>query len=197
MALITKIKAGCVSSLSDARYFAGMGVDWLGFNVDKGSEFYVAPDLCKDIAGWVSGPQRVAEISSLKGMVLEEVLEAYSPDAVQVPLAHAAALKPFGIPVFASAIINSFGTSPFKDIFDNIEYLVLNLKNENPFDHLELLANISKHTKILLAISPQVIDLKRIVTDLPIAGLDLMGSKELKAGLKEYDYSEVLEALEE
>jgi phosphoribosylanthranilate isomerase len=49
MALKTKVKAGNITNLSDARYCAGMGVDWLGFPADV-----VNPDTFKEITNWVT-----------------------------------------------------------------------------------------------------------------------------------------------
>ncbi len=58
MSLQTKVKAGNITNLHDARYCAGMGVDWLGFRADT-----VDAVTFKEITHWVSGPQFVLELS--------------------------------------------------------------------------------------------------------------------------------------
>ena len=41
MGLKLSVKIGDVTNLSDARYAAGMGVDYIGFNVDTNSTNFV------------------------------------------------------------------------------------------------------------------------------------------------------------
>lgn len=59
MALRMPVKLGRVTNLSDARYGAGMGVSYLAFPINQGIEL----QAFKEIAGWVSGPALVAEVS--------------------------------------------------------------------------------------------------------------------------------------
>ena len=107
MALITKVKAGSVSSLSDARYFAGMGVDWLGFDIDPDSPHYVSPELYQSLAGWVTGPKRVVELPALSKIDFKNLLEIYSPDAWEVDALQLQAVKSnTNLPVFVRVDID-------------------------------------------------------------------------------------------
>lgn len=198
MALITKIKVGSVSSLSDARYFAGMGVDWLGFDVNADSESYVSPELYKNIAGWVSGPKRVIEFTAGQtGLTLHQAIEQYLPEGVQFDLDDPDSNRPKDLIVFATAHFNFVAMNRVNILRENIDYLVLDMASVNPLENISLISAISKNIKILLCVDLDVMNAKQLLTELPIAGFALKGSKELKTGLKEYDYSELLESLDD
>ena len=54
--LRTKVKISAVTNLSDARYCAGMGVEWIGFSMDT-----VPAEKYGEIRGWLAGVQVVGE----------------------------------------------------------------------------------------------------------------------------------------
>ncbi|GAB3734840.1 phosphoribosylanthranilate isomerase [Spirosoma lituiforme] len=92
MALKTLVKISNVTNLSDARYCAGMGVDMLGFSMDADSPDYVAPAKFAEIRGWLAGVQIVGETRSTDPEIIEQLLETYQPDLLQVD---EAALLPY------------------------------------------------------------------------------------------------------
>lgn len=200
MALITKVKAGSVSSLSDARYFAAMGVDWLGFDVNPNSESYVSPELYKNIAGWVAGPKRVIEISGGQVNHVDQLIEDYSPDAIQVN----SPTFPLWFPntntntitTFVVVSLETFSSAQFIELGNKPDYLVFDFGAHDPIHYIEMLEPLSKVTKLLLSVAPQIKNIATLTSRLPIAGLSLKGSRELAVGLKEYNYSELLEQLE-
>src|SRR5690349_1880504 len=57
--LITKVKVGQVTNLSEARYCAGMGVDFLSFPIAS-----VDPKTYLEITGWVAGPKFGVEVDA-------------------------------------------------------------------------------------------------------------------------------------
>lgn len=64
MNLITNLKLSEVDNLSDARFAAGMGARFIGFPFDEENENYLEIDKAKEIAGWLSGPDIVAEFGA-------------------------------------------------------------------------------------------------------------------------------------
>ena len=50
-----KIIANRVTNLTDARYFAAMGVDWIGF--DMGTDSQLSIEHVIAFSDWVEGPQ--------------------------------------------------------------------------------------------------------------------------------------------
>jgi phosphoribosylanthranilate isomerase len=76
MSLKTKVKAGNITNLSDARYCAGMGVDWLSFPAEK-----VNPVKFKEITDWVTGPQFVLEAEALENSMSSfRLFSIHAPD---------------------------------------------------------------------------------------------------------------------
>lgn len=56
-----KLKAGNVTHLTDARYFAAREVDWLGISLDVQAPGGLDVTKAKAILEWVSGPEPVGE----------------------------------------------------------------------------------------------------------------------------------------
>jgi phosphoribosylanthranilate isomerase len=74
MALKTFVKVSTVNNLSDARYCAGMYVNWLGFNLEESSPDYLSPEKFTEITEWLSGLEYVGEF------------ENSHPDTIRYPL---------------------------------------------------------------------------------------------------------------
>jgi phosphoribosylanthranilate isomerase len=95
--LKTKVKISQITNLTDARYFAAMGVDYLGFTIHPDSEAFVSPPQLKEMVEWVEGPEIVLESSAIidKGWLgnyqsfisdyyLESDLVALQPDFLRI-----------------------------------------------------------------------------------------------------------------
>ena len=52
-----KVFAKNINNLTDARYFAAMGVDFIGFELSASNAEAVQPNLVKQIKEWVAGPE--------------------------------------------------------------------------------------------------------------------------------------------
>lgn len=194
MALITKVKAGSVSSLSDARYFAGMGVDWLGFDVNPKSVHYVSLDLYKSIAGWVTGPKRVIELTHETPTETLQLLETYVPDLVEIDLSSFETVRQLtDLPIIAQVDLDQ--TQPPLESIKQAAFISVN--STSPLKHKEIIQKIAQLTDVLLYISPDELNYKNLLTLLPISGLCLKGSPETQVGIKDYSYAELLESLEE
>ncbi len=76
--LITKVKVGQVTNLSEARYCAGMGVDFLSFPISS-----IDPKMYQEITGWVAGPKFGVEVDNGSLSTINE----YKPDFLVVPVA--------------------------------------------------------------------------------------------------------------
>lgn len=87
------IKAGRMTNLTDARYFAAREVDFLGFRLEEGVEGYLDPSLMHAIREWIQGPKITGEFTMPTPDLIAECASFFKLDAVQVPavpdLAHA------------------------------------------------------------------------------------------------------------
>ncbi len=80
--LRTKIKASSITNLTDARYFSAWDVEYIGFNIEEGTETYVALDKVKEMKAWLEGPSFIAELGSFPNP--EEIKVELGFDAFQV-----------------------------------------------------------------------------------------------------------------
>ncbi|MCB2376988.1 hypothetical protein LGH70_05310 [Hymenobacter sp. BT635] len=65
MPLITSVLVRGINNLSDARYCAGMGADYLTFRLDPSLPGHLEPALVQELSGWVAGVQLIGEFDSL------------------------------------------------------------------------------------------------------------------------------------
>jgi phosphoribosylanthranilate isomerase len=77
--LKTIVKVSEVNNLSDARYCAGMGVEYIGFSMDN-----VPFEKYKEMRGWLAGVQIVGETSSNNALHIQEMVSTFLPDAIQI-----------------------------------------------------------------------------------------------------------------
>jgi len=190
MSLKTKVKAGNITNLSDARYCAGMGVDWLGFPADS-----IDPKTFAEITGWVTGPQFVLELGTGP---IPESLSDYAVDIIQVnyqQLQKSILSKHQFIVALSLTDWNDAKAELIKNK-DRIQHvLVLNLTG-NKTEEVNILTEIAAHTDVLISLEGCPYSLHEIL-DFPIAGINIAGNSELKPGLKDYtELAEVLEQLE-
>jgi phosphoribosylanthranilate isomerase len=194
MALITKVKAGSVSSLSDARYFAGMGVDWLGFDVNPNSPHYVSPELYQSMAGWVTGPKRVIEVSGVSTESIKSLIDTYTPDFIEIDASQIAILKGLTeVPLMARLDLDTEQLNI--QALADVKFAILTV--QDALKKKEIIQSISQVTEVLLCVAANESQINNLLTLLPIAGICLKGSPETKVGLKDYSFADLLESLEE
>jgi phosphoribosylanthranilate isomerase len=190
-----RVKLGQVSNLSDARYAAGMGVEAIGFNIDKDNPNYLDAKMVTEIMQWVSGVKIVVET----GGALPDGLEEYKFDYVEVR--HPDLLD------------------------DQAQYILKITVNKDNLYELEsiLAANANKVIYFVLIIAPPELaelgqELKVLAQTFPLfissdfspeslyyvlevvqpEGIELKGGKEDKPGFKDYSgIADILELLEQ
>jgi len=186
MALKTKVKAGNITNLSDARYCAGMGVDWLSFPVNL-----VNPTLFKEITDWVAGPQSVLEVNTLADISL---IEQYPVSILEISYQQIGLIEPLSTKTWGIILPISEWNSQKAELIkqkDKIEYLLLIPDSLN----LQVVNEIVSHFKVLINQS-ELHSIDQLLA-LPIEGINILGDHELKPGLKDYEkLSSVLEELE-
>ena len=180
MALRTLVKIGGITNLSDARYCAGMGVEMLGIGTIAGQPGFIAPSEFQEIRGWIAGPKIVAEIYGLKSSGdLETVISDYRPDYLELSAHELALLSSVPLPFILTVDAEMPAGIDAKPVFVQGNHYIKGYPC--PF--------------ILRITSSD--DLQKIENEPGIAGIAMMGSNEIRPGLKDYDHiANVLEALE-
>jgi phosphoribosylanthranilate isomerase len=190
MSLKTKVKAGNITNLSDARYCAGMGVDWLGFPADS-----IDPKTFAEITGWVTGPQLVLELSA---DAIPESLSEYAVDIIQVNYQHLQKSILFNHQLIVAVPLTDWNLAKAELIKnkDRIQHILLLNLTGNKTEDVNILSEIAAHTDVLISLEACPYSLHEIL-DFPIAGINIAGNSELKPGLKDYtELADVLEQLE-
>ncbi|GAB4041305.1 phosphoribosylanthranilate isomerase [Spirosoma jeollabukense] len=205
MALQTLVKISNVTNLSDARYCAGMGVDMLGFSMDADSPDYVEPKKFDEIRAWVAGVQIVGETASTDPEVIEQLLDTYHPDLLQVD---EAALLPylgtFGKPLILRTDVSQVTLDQLDTLLQTgstgADYVLL--ESNGPI-HLDdelktALQRLSARYPILLGTGVSVANVHELLAQLPVRGIALTGGTEERPGNKEFgELMDILEAIEE
>ena len=77
--LKTQVKVSSIANLSDARYCAGMGVEWLGFPLQE-----ITVEKFTEIRNWLAGVQIVGEFTKATADQVREAVTTYQPDVIEV-----------------------------------------------------------------------------------------------------------------
>lgn len=196
MLLKIKVKVSHISSLSDARYCAGMGVNWLGFSSDETKEGFVSPTTFKEITEWISGPDFIIEISEKDIDGIEQIITEYHPGAIQLqwPIRQHI-LDRCTVPIIISLSFNQLteNENELKEIASQVEYFSV----EKGTVDWQKLTDISSKLPVYIGtdVSPNTIP---TILASPLSGITLYGSVEDKPGFKDYDeLAGILELLEE
>jgi len=195
MALKTFVKINQVSSLSDARYCAGMGVDVLGFSLVEGTPSYVDPQQFKEITQWVSGPQFAGEFGSASVDQIKLATVDYALDFIETSDPdHLEVLADLDIPIilkFAMSSSTDFGK--LDEIFsfggDLLQYLHLEISTSLLEEHTSTLSQLKK---------PLIMNVDQPTANLDLIsqfGISLTAQQEAQTGLQ--DYGEIMDVLEE
>jgi phosphoribosylanthranilate isomerase len=197
--LKTKIIASQITNLTDARYFAAWGVDYMGFCMDEDSENSISPSKVKEIKSWVEGPQFFGEFHTTKSKdYIEFMAKEAELDTVLLghnidhPSIHALEnLRLFQEVNWSEEIIK----------FDHAEIVIWRTEQEwedMAATDISFLRAIVQKTQLYLDLPFQTKSLDDILRKINPAGLLVRGSAEEKVGYKSYhDLDEFFEALAE
>lgn len=184
MPMTTPIYAEKITSLSDARYFSGMGVRWLGICVDPADPNYLSPQRFREIAGWVAGPFFVLEAEALKdGFNPIGLSEEYGISRFRIHPEHVRQIGDF----FFGLDLRKNPHTNIESSNSKLEFLILN-STLNPPETIG--------QPILIPAPDHTDKAGEILDQFPGLGFLISGSAEAAVGLKEYDSREFLEYLE-
>lgn len=187
--LKTKVKAGNITNLSDARYCAGMGVDWLGFPIDA-----IDPKTFKEITGWVTGPHFVLEIGAGP---FPDLLD-YQATTLQIAYQQLMESESLNHSLIVSLPTVDWLTAKSKLIKNKSRILGILITGltGSPVSDNEMLKEMANHFEVLINLEDCPYSLGEIL-DFEVDGINISGNQELKPGLKDYtDLAGVLEQLE-
>jgi phosphoribosylanthranilate isomerase len=188
----TPVYAEQITSLSDARYFSGMGVRWLGICVDPDHPRFLPAARFREIAGWVSGPQFVLEADTLAPDFNAAALaEEYGVSFFRINPQQIGAVKNYPFGLILTDKLNAPGHTSiinYQTIPDKTEFLIFSSGEIPP---------LSLKDKITILPSPDTAEeAARMLNSNPETGFLIKGSDEQEPGLKNYDSRDLLEFLD-
>jgi phosphoribosylanthranilate isomerase len=198
MALKTLVKVSNVTNLSDARYCAGMGVEMIGFVMDKSSVDYVSPEKMKEIKSWVAGILVVGETQSTDYEEVKAFVQNYPIDILQITdvslLPHIADL---GKPIILKL---DFEGTYFEDYLERyasfVEFFLADGGELSDFARYTL-KEYAFNYPIVLDFGITTENIAQLLEEMPLKGIALKGSNEIRPGYKDYDeLRDILEILE-
>ncbi len=186
--LKTRVILSEVVNLSDARYAAGMGVDYIGFAINPASNRLVTAAQAGAISEWLSGVEIIGDIGDTRPANLSE----YRLDLIQTNNEGLLADLKAGILAV--------------DVKDATERLLARYKEQvvffvlysaNPEADKQHLASLCRQFPVFLATEFTAERLEVVLNAIQPAGIVLRGSEEEKPGLSNYDgIADILELLE-
>ena len=204
MALQTIVKISNVTNLSDARYCAGMGVDMLGFSMDEDAPEYVDPKKFEEIRSWVAGIKIVGETTTTDTEHIEQLLDTYQPDVLQVD---EAALLPFlssfGKPLILRVDLSQVTLDQLETLFQTssagADFILLESRAPLHIDDdlKQMLQPLANRYPILLGTGISAQNVHDLLAELAVQGIALSGGEEERPGNKEFgELMDILEAIE-
>ena len=194
------IKASRIINLTDARYFAAREVDFLGFNLEAGTEGYLDPLYMKAIREWVEGPRIVGEFSRTPAPHIREAASFFGLDAVQVTSAYAGHLGELnGLTVILA--VDAGPDELDEDFFQKaapfVAYFLLKIPAAAAWpEQTDRFKKICADYPVLLESDAPAEALATLTEYLKPAGLSLTGGEEEQVGVKSFDEIEaIFEAL--
>jgi phosphoribosylanthranilate isomerase len=201
---LIKLKATAITNLTDARYFAAWEVDWLGFNLSKGSETYISPLQVMAIKEWVEGPAIVGEYAFAPAEEILPEARELGLDAVQIgmfidlatamqvaeefPLIKEVIVEKSSTPTEVEALLSDFAavSQSFLLDFNKADFSLQDLR-QNSALNLHWLRDCCSRYPVLLNINLSPEELLDFLTYIQPLGLNLRGGDEERVGVKSFD----------
>lgn len=200
MTLKTFVKISNVSSLSDARYCAGMMVDVIGFNIDPSSDHHISLEDYSEITEWVAGVDFAGEFQNASLDQIKQTIKNYPISYIQIKdLSIVEKVNLLGFPIIFELKINS--EAELSKLKSNLSYLdelvkivIIKSENEDLFEELDSRIGYY-HCNFRLVKGFGIKEMEHLHK---FPGLELEATKEDKPGNKDYgQVMDVLEAIEE
>ncbi len=197
-----KVKAGSITNLTDARYFAAREVEWLGFPLGTG-EGLIEPIQAKAIAGWVDGVNLVGEFGFFPPDEIRAAKEFIGLDAVQVgmftpveDIRQLAGLTVIKEVVAGPDLAESELEKNLNDFAGHCDYFLLNMEaaggtwkklKAGQFYSTAFLKNICRKHRIILNLDCPADEIENLIGEIQPFALSFSGGEEEKVGVKSFD----------
>ncbi len=183
MSLIIPFKAGSITNLTDARFFAAYEVDYIGFCFDPQSPNYISPQNALAIKGWIHGPKIVAEFANQDLDNVLNIINFFEPDVLEIGDEYFEGnnlLIKTDLPIIFKTSVGRLTS------ISEVNILFILTAHNNSFD-------LPKYPfPIMLAITNEEFDITTFMYD----AIQIKGAAETEVGVRDYDtLGELMERL--
>lgn len=176
--LRTKVIAADITNLTDARYFAAWGVDYLAFTGDPLAASYLSPAQIKEIIDWVEGPDAIISYPGL------------SVDETNIEQVGLIGIHQFIIGRYIDRSELPVSAKVWREITaEDVHEIAAGpviLKSSSMEEILDLDSEITGH-EVYIDAPFNITEYDKLLSESTITGIILRGSEEEKVGLKSFD----------
>lgn len=174
-----QIRLSDITNLTDARYAAAEGFDWVGFNFLNGHPHFISALKAQEIKGWLSGPVYFGKFSGADSAEVQGICALLQLDAIEIPLETYQIdyfkAAPF---IFLDAGMNEVGRllefeSTHPELFGAAAWISLNPLTQKPGLPIFTRCHSLKDLDLVITSDPE--------------GIDLAGTDELQPGLSDWE----------
>jgi phosphoribosylanthranilate isomerase len=192
MSFLTQVKLGHVTNLSDARYAAAVGINYIGFCFDPSNENYIAPIKAKEMIDWVTGSYIVGEFGKQSIQEINDISELLGVDAIEVNNQ----ILPDELAAIGKPIIKKINVDDF-----NIEQIKTELQayhqfcdafhlysgtNQLPLSNNEI-SSLTASYKIIWGFPLDKTTVVSLIQTIQPYAIHISGGNEEKVGIKDFD----------
>ncbi len=193
--LKTQVKVSSIANLSDARYCAGMGVEWLGFPLQE-----ITLERFTEIRNWLAGVQIVGEFTKVTAEQIREIVATYQPDVIEIDSSVSlVAIQSIDIPKILRVNIDTDNLPAiFAASAPYVSHFLLVGDSLGSLTGMEASIEIwAAQYPIILGLDIPEDDLDEWVEQSSIQGIGLVAGEEDRPGFRDFtDLMTILEKLE-
>lgn len=187
-----KIKLGNITNLSDARFAAAAGIEYMGFCFDTNNSNYIPPVKAKQIIDWTSGCFIIAEFGNQTLNEIIAITEMLNIDIVEVnnnllPQDLIQIDKPIIKKLDLSILDQKSFQSQLDEFSNTIDGFHLYASNEKISMTDEQLQGICANNKIIWGLNTSSKTINSIIDTYHPYALNILGGDEEKTGVKDFD----------
>ena len=198
------VKASTITNLSDARYFAAQySVEWIGFNLDEGSDTFMPTHVIKAMKEWIEGPKLVGEFGLQSTEEILRLIQDIGLEAVQLPMFSNVSTETIRaeVPVIQEIVIEKEMTAAafiaqINNFAAKADILLLDFEKAGwTFEMLvrsqeisiEVLQRICQQNTVILNFNANAKQLNTLIQSINPEGISLKGGEEERVGYKSFD----------
>jgi phosphoribosylanthranilate isomerase len=195
MALSTFVIVNGINNLSDARYCAGMGVDFIGFNLEAQMPGSISVKDFKEISGWVSGVQSVGEFTCSSAEEINAAADTFGIDLVQLNNLYLIdEIQEIKLPIIQRLPVNKDTIeSELIDLMElyqeEVKFFLINSDDFTTIDETNeaFLKDLARLYPLLIGFGIAKENVRQILRNIQPDGIGLSGGTEIKPGFKDFD----------